>query len=47
MKNFSKMGDVGKLCFEENIKIIENIFKVEFGKQENNIANLISINLKS
>ena len=40
------MADVGTLFSEENIKIIENIFKVEFEKQEKNIANLVSANLK-
>ena len=34
------MGDVNKLFSEENIKVIENIFKAEFEKQEKNIAHL-------
>ena len=38
------MVEVGTLFFEENIKIIENIFKVQFEKQEKNIVNLISAN---
>ena len=41
------MADVGTLLSEENIKIIENMFKVEFEKHEKNIANLISANLKT
>ena len=40
------MADVGTLFSEENINIIENIFKVEFEKQEKNIVNLVSANLK-
>ena len=40
------MADVGTLFSEENNKIIENKFKEEFQKQEKNIANLISANLK-
>ena len=40
------MADLGTLFSEENIKNIENIFKAEFEKQEKNIANLISVNLK-
>ena len=39
------MADVGTLLSEENIKIIENMFKVEFEKHEKNI--LISANLKT
>ena len=38
------MVEVGTLFFEENIKIIENIFKEQFEKQEKNIVNLISAN---
>ena len=34
------MGDVGKLFSEENIKVIEKIFKAEFEKQEKNLDNL-------
>ena len=40
------MAEVGTLFFEENIKIIENIFKVQFENQEKNIVNLISANQK-
>ena len=40
------MAEVGTLLSEENIKIIGNIFKVEFEKQEKNRVNLISANLK-
>ena len=36
------MADVGTFFSEENIKIIENIFKLEFEKQEKNITSLIS-----
>ena len=36
------MAKVGTSFSEEKIKIIENIFKVGFQKQEKNIANLIS-----
>ena len=36
------MADVGTFFSEENIKIIENIFKPEFEKQEKNITNIIS-----
>ena len=42
----TNMADVGMLFSKENIKTIENIFKVEFEKQEKNIDNLISANLK-
>ena len=42
----TKMADVGTLFSKENVKIIENIFNVEFEKQEKNIVNLISANLK-
>ena len=38
--------EVGTLFSEENIKVIENIFKAEFGRQGKNIVNLISANLK-
>ena len=31
---------------EENFKVIRNIFKEEFEKQEKNIGNLISANFK-
>ena len=41
------MADVGTLVSEENIKIIENIFKVEFENQEKNMVNLKSANVKS
>ena len=40
------MVDVGLLFSKENIKILENIFRVEFEKQEKNIASVISANLK-
>ena len=43
---FQIMGAVGTLFSEENIEIIENIFKVEFEKQGGNIANLLRANLK-
>ena len=48
-KRFMKtnMADIGMLFWQENIKIIENIFNVVFEKQEKNIANLISANLKT
>ena len=36
------MADVGTFFSEENIKIIENLFKLEFEKQEKNITSLIS-----
>ena len=42
----SKMADVGTFFSKENVKIIENIFKVEFEKQEKNIADLVSANRK-
>ena len=32
---------------KKNVKTIEKIFKTEFEKQEKNIANLISANLKT
>ena len=31
---------------EENLKVIRNIFKEEFEKQEKNMGNLISANFK-
>ena len=40
------MVDVGTLFSKENIKILENIFRVQFEKQEKNIASVISANLK-
>ena len=40
------MANVGTLFSEENIKIIGNIFKLEFEKQQKNIASLMSANLK-
>ena len=43
----TNIADVGTLVSEENIKIIENIFKVEFENQEKNIVNLKSANVKS
>ena len=43
----TNMADVGTLVSEENIKIIENIFKVEFENQEKNMVNLKSANVKS
>ena len=42
----TEMADVGTLFSKGNVKIIENIFNVEFEKQEKNIVNLISANLK-
>ena len=42
----SKLEDVDTLFSKENINIIDNIFKLEFEKQEKNIANLISANIK-
>ena len=41
-----KRADVGKLFSEDNNYFIENLFKVKFKKEENNIAHLISANLK-
>ena len=43
----TNMADVGTLVSEENIKIIENIFKVEFENQEKNMVNLKSANVNS
>ena len=43
----TNMADVGTLVSEENIKIIENIFKVKFENQEKNMVNLKSANVKS
>ena len=43
----TNIADVGTLVSEENIKIIENIFKVEFENQEKNIVNLKSANVKA
>ena len=43
----TNMADVGTLVSEENTKIIENIFKVEFENQEKNMVNLKSANVKS
>ena len=41
MKKF-KMAEASTFFNEENMKIIRNIFKEEFEKQEKNIGNLIS-----
>ena len=40
----AKMADVGRLFSKENIKITENMFKVEFEIQEKNVV--ISANPK-
>ena len=41
-----KMAEAGTLFNEENMKVIRNIFKEEFEKQEKNLRNLISANFK-
>ena len=41
-----KMVEVCSFFNEENMKVIRNIFKEEFEKQEKNIGNLISANFK-
>ena len=41
-----KMSEASIFFNEENMKVIRNIFKEEFKKQEKNIGNLISANLK-
>ena len=40
------MAEASKSFNEENIKVIRNIFKEEFEKQEKNISNLVSANFK-
>ena len=40
------MPDVKILFSEDSNYFIENIFKVKFEKEEKNIANLLSANLK-
>ena len=42
----AKMPDVKILFSEDSNYFIENIFKVKFEKEEKNIANLLSANLK-
>ena len=41
-----KMAAASTIFNEENMKVIQNIFKEEFEKQERNIENLISANFK-
>ena len=41
-----KMAEASTFLNEENMKVIRNIFKEEFEKQEKNIGNLISANFK-
>ena len=41
-----KMAEASMFFNEENMKVIRNIFKEEFEKQERNIGNLISANFK-
>ena len=41
-----KMAEASTFFNEENMKVIRNIFKEEFEKQEKNIENLISTNFK-
>ena len=40
------MAEVSTFFNEENMKVIRNMFKEEFEKQEKNIGNLISANFK-
>ena len=40
------MAEASTFFNEENMKVIRNIFKEEFEKQENNIGNLINANFK-
>ena len=40
------MTEASTFLNEENVKVIRNIFKEEFEKQEKNIGNLISANFK-
>ena len=42
-----KMAAASTIFNEENMKVIQNIFKEEFEKQERNIENLISANFKN
>ena len=44
--NKIKMAEASTFFNEENMKVIRNIFKKEFEKQEKNIGNLISANFK-
>ena len=44
--NKIKMAEASTFFNEENVKVIRNIFKKEFEKQEKNIGNLISANFK-
>ena len=41
-----KMAERSTFFNEKNMKVIRNIFKEEFEKQEKNIGNLISANFK-
>ena len=41
-----KMVEASTFLNEENMKVIRNIFKEEFEKQEKNIGHLISTNFK-
>ena len=40
------MAEVSTFFNEENMKVIRNMFKEEFEKQEKNIGNLISANFQ-
>ena len=40
------MAEASTFFNEENMKVIRNIFKEEFEKQENNVGNLINANVK-
>ena len=44
--NVQKWRKQARFFNEKNMKVIRNIFKEEFEKQENNIRNLISANIK-
>ena len=41
-----KMAEASTFFNEEQMKVIQNIFKEEFEKQEKNIGNLINANFK-
>ena len=44
--DIEEMAEASTFFSEENMKVIWNIFKEEFEKQEKNIGNLISANFK-
>ena len=48
IKKFEVQNGGSKHVFfnEENMKVIQNIFKEEFEKQEKNIGNLINVNFE-